>query len=109
MSPFETCRIFGDASFGATVGQLGVQAVGVAVIFVLVLALSLATFAAIKATIGLRVSEEEEHAGLDILEHGSHGYGEGFGGIAFGDAPIAADSGRVGDVDGEKEAEPTSV
>src|SRR3712207_7492098 len=36
-------------------------------------------FALIKATVGLRVSEEEELAGLDVLEHGSAGYGEGFG------------------------------
>jgi Amt family ammonium transporter len=36
-------------------------------------------FALIKATVGLRVSEEEELMGLDILEHGSAGYGEGFG------------------------------
>ena len=77
-SPGIWYSIFGDASFGATVGQLGVQAVGVAVIFVLVLALSLATFAAIKATIGLRVSEEEEEAGLDIVSHGMYGYPEQF-------------------------------
>ena len=34
-----------------------------------------ALFAGIKATIGLRVSEEEEMEGLDIREHGTHGYG----------------------------------
>ena len=32
----------------------------------------------IKATIGLRVSEEEEDAGLDIVEHGMYGYPEQF-------------------------------
>ena len=36
------------------------------------------TFAAIKATIGLRVSEEDEDAGLDIVEHGMYGYPEQF-------------------------------
>jgi Amt family ammonium transporter len=71
--------IFGDASFGATAGQLGVQAVGVLAIFVLVFVLSYATFAAIKATIGLRVSDEEEEAGLDISAHGMYGYPEAFG------------------------------
>ena len=46
--------------------------------FVTVLALSLIAFAAIKATIGLRVSEEAEDAGLDIAEHGMYGYPEQF-------------------------------
>jgi Amt family ammonium transporter len=58
--------------------QLGVQAVAVIATFVTVLALSLVTFAAIKATIGLRVSEEAEDAGLDIAEHGMYGYPEQF-------------------------------
>ena len=70
--------IFGDASFSATIGQLGVQAVGVASTFVLVMVLSYATFLAIKKTIGLRVSEEEELAGLDISSHGMYGYPEAF-------------------------------
>jgi Amt family ammonium transporter len=33
-------------------------------------------FFAIKKTIGLRVTEEEEINGLDVEEHGSPGYGE---------------------------------
>jgi len=70
--------ITGDASFGSTVGQLAVQAVGVAAIFALVLALSYGTFFLIKVTIGLRVSEEEELAGLDIASHGMYGYPESF-------------------------------
>ena len=77
-SPGVWYAIAGDASFGATIGQLGTQAVGVALIFVLVFVLSYATFAAIKATIGLRVSEEEEEAGLDIVSHGMYGYPEQF-------------------------------
>jgi ammonium transporter, Amt family len=35
-------------------------------------------FALIKATIGLRVTEVEEDAGLDIAEHGMYGYPEQF-------------------------------
>jgi Amt family ammonium transporter len=64
--------------FASSLGQLGVQAVGVAATFLLVFVLSYATFAAIKATIGLRVSEEDEEAGLDIAEHGMYGYPEQF-------------------------------
>lgn len=70
--------IFGDAEFGSTLGQLGVQALAVVFTFVVVLVISLATFAAIKATIGLRVPPEEEDAGLDISSHGMYGYPEVF-------------------------------
>ncbi len=59
-------------------GQLGVQAAAVGLTFVTVFTLSILTLAAIKATIGLRVSEEEEQAGLDISEHGMYGYPEQF-------------------------------
>jgi Amt family ammonium transporter len=70
--------IFGDESLGATLGQLGVQSVGVVATFVWVFAASIAVFAVLKATIGLRVSEEEELAGLDISSHGMYGYPEQF-------------------------------
>ena len=43
-----------------------------------VFVISIATFALIKATIGLRVSDEEEEAGLDISSHGMYGYPEQF-------------------------------
>ncbi len=49
-----------------------------AVAFTFVFAMSYATFAIIKATIGIRVSEDDEEAGLDIVEHGMYGYPEQF-------------------------------
>jgi Amt family ammonium transporter len=58
--------------------QLGAQALGVVVAFTCVFAVSYLTFALIKATIGLRVSPEEEESGLDIVEHGMYGYPEQF-------------------------------
>ena len=58
--------------------QLGVQAVGVASAFAAVFLLSYGTFFLIKKTIGLRVSEQEEVAGLDISSHGMYGYPEQF-------------------------------
>jgi ammonium transporter, Amt family len=67
-----------DGEVGASLGQLGVQAVGVVATFVFVFAASYAVFALIKATIGLRVSDDEELAGLDISEHGMYGYPEVF-------------------------------
>ncbi len=70
--------IFGDASLGSSLGQLGVQGLAVVFTFIVVFAISFATFAMIKATIGLRVSPEEEDAGIDISEHGMYGYPEVF-------------------------------
>jgi ammonium transporter, Amt family len=70
--------IFGDASFSTAIGQLGVQGVAVVFTFIVVFAISIATFALIKATIGLRVPAEEEDAGLDISSHGMYGYPEQF-------------------------------
>jgi Amt family ammonium transporter len=58
--------------------QLGTQALGVAVVFAFVFVLSYGVFGIIKATYGLRVSAEEEDAGLDISEHGMYGYPEQF-------------------------------
>ncbi len=70
--------IFGDQTFSSTFGQLGVQALAVVGTFVFVMVVSYAVFAIIKATIGIRVSEEEEDAGLDISSHGMYGYPEAF-------------------------------
>jgi Amt family ammonium transporter len=58
--------------------QLGAQALGVAVVFAFVFVVSYSTFWVIKKTYGLRVSAEEEDAGLDISEHGMYGYPEQF-------------------------------
>ncbi len=67
-----------DVEFAGSLGQLAVQAVGVVATFVVVLGLSYAVFAAVKATIGLRVTEQEELSGLDIATHGMYGYPEWF-------------------------------
>src|SRR5215217_1584930 len=58
--------------------QLGAQALGVVVAFACVFAVSYATFWAIKKTIGLRVTAQQEDVGLDISEHGMYGYPEQF-------------------------------
>jgi ammonium transporter, Amt family len=67
-----------DGGFGSSLGQLGVQSLAVVATFTFVFVASYAIFAAIKATIGLRVSEDEELAGLDISTHGMYGYPEAF-------------------------------
>ena len=68
----------GGLLYGGGFDQLIAQAVGVLIAFSFVFLMSYVTFAAIKATIGLRVTEEEEDAGLDIVEHGMYGYPEQF-------------------------------
>ena len=49
---------------------------------------SFAIFWLIKKTIGLRVSPEQEEAGLDIVEHGMYGYPEQFIPPEEGDVPF---------------------
>jgi ammonium transporter, Amt family len=71
---------FGDAGliYTGSFQQLGVQALGIVTVFAFVFTLSYGTFWAIKKTYGLRVTAEEEEAGLDISEHGMYGYPEQF-------------------------------
>jgi Amt family ammonium transporter len=68
--------------------QLVSQVIGVAAILAWVSVTAGILFYGIKAFHGLRVSEEEELMGLDVLEHGSPGYGEGFGSFTI-DSPLA--------------------
>ena len=58
-----------DASFGA-------QIVGLIAIFAWVFIASLIVWGIIKATIGMRISEEEEYEGADIVECGMEAYPE---------------------------------
>ena len=61
--------------YGGGLDQLSLQAAMVAAIGVWVTVTAGIVFAILKATIGLRVSEEEEVEGLDLPEHGLQGYG----------------------------------
>ena len=60
--------------YGGGLEQLAVQALMVVIILAWVGITTAALFALIKATIGLRVTPEEEMEGLDVLEHGLQGY-----------------------------------
>jgi Amt family ammonium transporter len=68
--------------------QLGAQALGISASFGTAFVASIAVFGAIKYTIGLRVSPEQEEAGLDIVEHGMYGYPEHFIPTPDGGAPL---------------------
>jgi ammonium transporter, Amt family len=68
----------GGLLYSGSLNQLGDQALGVIVAFSFVFLTSFATFYLIKRVYGLRVTEAEEDAGLDISEHGMYGYPEQF-------------------------------
>lgn len=80
----------GGLVYTGSLHQLTAQALGIGVVFAFVLTASLLTFAAIRATVGLRVSAEHEDAGLDISEHGGYGYPEQF----IPEAELGLEAGR---------------
>ena len=61
--------------WGGGADQLISQIIGVVAVAAFVMVAAFVLFSVIKATIGLRVTEEEEIAGLDVEEHGAPGYG----------------------------------
>ena len=60
--------------YGGGIDQLLVQLLMAAIILVWVVVCTGILFSVLKATIGLRVTAEEEIEGLDFLEHGIEGY-----------------------------------
>lgn len=75
---FAQAKYAGDGTnglfFGGGLKLLGIQALGVASVFVWTFVVALILFSVIKMTVGLRVSREEELRGLDIEEHGIESY-----------------------------------
>jgi len=70
------CGIWGTLAVGIFSSEynLGIQALGVLAYGIFCLISALAIFQAVKAFMGLRVSEEEEILGLDIGEHDMESY-----------------------------------
>ena len=72
------CGIWGTLAVGLFSTNpehtLGIQALGVAAYGVATLTAAFLIFGLVQATMGLRVSEEEEIEGLDYSEHGAHAY-----------------------------------
>jgi len=66
--------IDGGLFYGGGVHQLGVQALGIVTGFGWAFGIGLIIFLAIKYTVGLRVSRQEELRGLDVGEHGMEAY-----------------------------------
>ena len=82
-----TCGVWGTLAVGLfstnPEHSFGTQLIGVAAYAVFTVAAAFAIFGGLKATMGIRVSEDEELEGLDLAEHGSHAYdwGQGTRGI----------------------------
>jgi Amt family ammonium transporter len=64
----------GGILVGGGPGQLVTQVIGIATAFAWAFGTGLVLFLAIKYTVGLRVSEDEELRGLDVGEHGMEAY-----------------------------------
>ena len=60
--------------YGGGFRLLGVQLLGILAVGAFVFAASSVVWLVLKKTVGIRVSAEEEIAGLDIGEHGNHAY-----------------------------------
>lgn len=60
--------------YGGGARLLGTQLLGIAAVGAFVFAASLVLWWVLKKTMGIRVTREEEIAGLDIGEHGNHAY-----------------------------------
>jgi len=63
-----------DGLFYGNPAQFGVQAVTVVATIAFALLMTFIILAILKATMGLRVSEEEERMGLDLTQHNERGY-----------------------------------
>jgi Amt family ammonium transporter len=85
---------FAVSGFSAT--QLLMQVVGVGVVAAWATLGSAGTFLLADALFGLRVSPEEEEAGLDASEHGVAAYPEFTGGGSPDSQPVSADGGHPG-------------
>ena len=87
------CGIWGTLAVGIFSAEHSVvtQLIGIACYGVFTVICAAILFFGIKATMGLRVSEEEELEGLDYGEHGMHAYDvmPGAGGAPHPSAPGA--------------------
>ncbi|MBM7631420.1 ammonium transporter [Geomicrobium sediminis] len=85
----------GGLFYGGGVALLGIQALGVAAVMAWVLG---STFVVVKIIGalggGIRVSEEEELAGLDFSEHGSNAYDQGSTALGLGNRQSTAGVGE---------------
>lgn len=88
---FGANQIMGAGLFyGGGFTLLGIQIIGVAAILAFTAVTITLSFLAIRATVGLRVSEQEEIVGLDVEEHGLVSACAGFMPVIGSDVPMGA-------------------
>jgi Amt family ammonium transporter len=61
---------------GVTAAIMTTQLIGIVAAFVWAFGTAFILFKLISMTIGLRISEEDELLGVDIVEHGAHAYND---------------------------------
>ena len=61
---------------GVTAAIMTTQVIGIAAAFVWAFGTAFILFKVISMTVGLRISEEDELLGVDIVEHGAHAYND---------------------------------
>lgn len=84
------CGVWGTLAVGLfSANPLLPQIIGVGAAFAWAFPVSFVIFYVIKVTVGLRVTEEEEMAGLDITEHGMLAYPPGFVADHTSGSPLA--------------------
>ncbi|MGK7931904.1 MAG: ammonium transporter [Microcystaceae cyanobacterium] len=82
--------------YGGGIGQLISQIIGIVAIGAFTIIFSVVVWMALKATLGIRVTPEEEFEGLDIGEHGMEAY-TGF--VTEGDGLMSNPAGGISGVD----------
>ncbi|MGI6280057.1 MAG: ammonium transporter [Acutalibacteraceae bacterium] len=85
--------------YGGGFKLLGVELLGIAAVGAFVFITSAAIWLILKATVGIRVSREEEIEGLDIGEHGNHAYPDFVPAVESIDYGFAQTVGTTGKVD----------
>ncbi|MBO4997472.1 MAG: ammonium transporter [Lachnospira sp.] len=96
-------NILAGVFYGGGIKLMGIQLLGFAAVAAWAVVTMIIVFSIIKATVGLRVSEEEEILGLDSTEHGLE---NAYAGIALGDTLSA---GAVLKKNAEQEADMDSA
>jgi len=97
----------GDGLFYGNPKQLWIQLLAVVVTWVLGFVMTAVILKVLDAIMGLRVSEEDELAGLDLSQHSETAYV--LGGSSYGEYSVGAGSGAFGEAMRAAEAKARST
>ena len=97
----------GDGLFYGNPKQLGIQFLAVVVTWALAFVMTAVILKVLDAMMGLRISEEDEQAGLDLSQHSETAYV--LGGSSYGEYSVGAGSGAFGEAMRAAEAKARST